>query len=129
MPRVALAYGDPHCRKVLAFWLRSVGYEVDLAATDDLPRALANGPRPELLLLDMDLPDGAAARAMTALGASSRSRRYPVLALTANGRPRCSGRAAQAIDGWLTKPCDFGDLALWLTRLVGPPLAHLVDRG
>ena len=62
--RIALVYKDPMTRKVLAFWLRYAGYDVALCRCDEAACDLANRVRPDLVLLDYDLPDGQGPRVL-----------------------------------------------------------------
>ena len=45
-------------RNVLAFWLRYAGYDVALCRCDEVACALAERVRPDLVLIDYDLPEG-----------------------------------------------------------------------
>jgi len=124
--RIALIYKDPLTRAVLAFWLRYAGYDVVLCRCDEAARALTKRVRPDLVLLDYDLADEQGPRLLAELRAAAELRGVPILALSATGAPPDGPDQAALASGWLTKPCDFGALSLWLVRLLGSPLRGFV---
>ena len=113
-------------RKVLAFWLRYAGYDVALCRCDESACMLARRVRPDLVLLDYDLPNGQGPRVLAELRAAQELGGVPILALSATGAPLERPDEIALASGWLTKPCDFGALSLWLVRLLGSPLRGFV---
>lgn len=70
----------------------------------DLARAL----KPDLILLDINLPEMDGWQVKAALQADPLTRAIPVAALTANARPEQARRgAAMGFVAWLTKPIDL----------------------
>jgi DNA-binding response OmpR family regulator len=125
LTRIALVYKDPMTRNVLAFWLRYAGYDVALCRYDEAACTLAERIRPDLVLIDYDLPEGHGPKVLAELRAAHALRGVPILVLAATGAPGGPDERALA-DGWLTKPCDVGALSVWLVRLLGSPLrSHL----
>jgi PAS domain S-box-containing protein len=81
--------------------------------------------RPELVLLDMQLPDFDGFEVLRRLRADPAAAGIPVVALSANAMPEDIRRALDAgmADYW-TKPLDFGAFMSQLARLFGPAPAR-----
>ena len=88
--------------------------------------ALAERVRPDLVLVDYDLPEGHGPKLLAELRAAEGLRGVPIVALAATGPPADQPDQTALADGWLTKPCDFGALSVWLVRLLGSPLRGYV---
>ena len=84
----------------------------------DLARAL----RPDVILLDIGLPDMDGYEVKARLDVDPLTRHVPVLALTAavSAPDRARGRAA-GFDAWLAKPLDLAALATALNTALGGP--------
>lgn len=84
----------------------------------DLARAL----RPDIILLDIGLPDMDGYEVKARLDVDPLTRHVPVLALTAavSAPDRARGRAA-GFDAWLAKPLDLAALAAALNMALGGP--------
>lgn len=84
----------------------------------DLARAL----RPDVILLDIGLPDMDGYEVKARLDVDPLTRHVPVLALTAavSAPDRARGRAA-GFDAWLAKPLDLAALAAALNTALGGP--------
>jgi DNA-binding NtrC family response regulator len=100
--------------------LNRAGHEVTCAYTLEQARALCAGPRPKLVLLDLQLPDGDGLDLLRALQADAPE--VPVIVITANGS---INRAVQAMRAgatdFLVKPFDEG-------RLINSVQNALADR-
>ncbi len=81
--------------------------------------ALAWSERPDLVLLDIQLPDMDGFEVLRRLRADPRSRRIPVLAVSANAMPADRERAVQAgFVNYVTKPIDMPRLLSLLDKLL-----------
>jgi CheY-like chemotaxis protein len=82
-----------------------------LAAADPgLGLQLAREHRPDLILLDINLPDMDGYEVLTRLRGDAATQHIPVIAVTANALPRDAIRAAAAnFDGYVTKPIDVSE--------------------
>jgi PAS domain S-box-containing protein len=83
--------------------------------------AQAQALRPDLVLLDMQLPDFDGHEVLRRLRADATTERIPVIAVSANAMPDDIQRALSAgmADYW-TKPLDFGAFMNALDRMFGP---------
>jgi PAS domain S-box-containing protein len=100
--------------------------DIELTVAGDGASGVAEAAalEPELILLDMQLPDFDGFEVMRRLRANPANARTPVIALSANAMPediRCA-LAAGLADYW-TKPLDFAAFMANLESLFGKPLA------
>lgn len=111
-PRVLVVDDDEDFLMLAAEVLADSGLEVSLARTagEALVRAI-NQP-PDVILLDIMLPDQDGLDALEALRAEPETRGIPVVACTALGQ-RDSGALLPSIgfDGMVTKPLDMRELS------------------
>jgi DNA-binding response OmpR family regulator len=115
---VLVAEDDPDISLLLRAVMTSLGHEAVLCRTGADVLAQAPGVRPDLLVLDVNLPgdlDGlGVARALREAGSTT-----PVLMLTAraSAQDRDAGLAAGA-DDYLAKPFDLDELISRVNRLL-----------
>lgn len=85
--------------------------------------------RPDLIFLDMHLPDGSGFTVIKALKADARTRQIPVIAVSADAMPEQIEAAMRAgFEGYLTKPVDYRTLNDTLMRQFEPKSLSLVGR-
>ncbi len=103
--------------KLVRELLEATGYRVIEAATGSQALDLARERRPDLVLMDIRLPDTDGVEALSRLRADDRTASIPVLAVTAQAmqgdRERC---LAAGFDGYLSKPIDVGQLLEAVSR-------------
>lgn len=91
--------------------LQATGYRTLEATTGRRAVELATQRRPDLVLMDIQLPDGDGVEALGRLRADQRTASIPVLAVTAQAmrgdRERFLGAG---FDGYLSKPVDIVEL-------------------
>ena len=91
--------------------LESSGYRTLEAETGELAVALTTEHRPDLVLMDIHLPDIDGVEALRRLRANERTASVPVLALTAQAMEGDRERfLAAGFDGYLSKPVNIMDL-------------------
>jgi PAS domain S-box-containing protein len=85
--------------------------------------ALAERQPPDLVLVDMQLPDIDGMAVLRALRSNPRTADIPCVVLSANATPADveAARAAGFSDYW-TKPIDFGQFLAGLARMLGRPV-------
>lgn len=91
------------------------------AHTAEIGLALAASQRPDIIVLDINLPGMDGVEAMRLLRADPRTHHIPVLALSANAMPKGISRAMEAgFRRYLTKPVDVGHLVAALRECLEP---------
>jgi len=86
---------------------------------------MARERRPDMILLDLHLPDLSGASVLQALMAAAETRDIPVVMLTADATPgQAEALLAAGARRYLTKPLDFGQLVEVITELLpsGEPI-------
>jgi CheY-like chemotaxis protein len=108
--RVLLVDDDDDARELCGEYLTMAGYEVVQAVNGADGVAAAIGKRPDVILMDLDMPVMGGLEAIRRLKADPRTMALPVIVLSASavlkhGSAACAGCATR-----LAKPCDLGDL-------------------
>lgn len=122
--RVLLAEDEPHIIELLSFLLSREGYVVETEMTGSGALARVLEAPPDLLILDVMLPEMNGFELMRRLRADPRGERVPVLMLTAKGQREDREAAARlAVDVFITKPFSNAELVDTVTRLVNGRVA------
>lgn len=107
-PTVLLIEDDPHIRRFLRASLVTQGYDLLEAGTGKEGLALAASRLPDLVLLDLGLPDMEGLEVINQLRAWSG---VPIIILSARGQERDKVANLDAgADDYLTKPFGIGEL-------------------
>ena len=97
--------------------LQVSGYRILEATTGERAIALAAEHGPDLVLMDIQLPDIDGLEALDRLKADERTAAVPVLALTAQAMEGDRERfLAAGFDGYLSKPVDVADFVATVRR-------------
>jgi two-component system cell cycle response regulator DivK len=97
--------------------LQASGYRTLEATTGESAVALAIDRGPDLVLMDIQLPDIDGVEALGRLRADERSASLPVLALTAQAMEGDRERfLAAGFDGYLSKPVNIADFITTVKR-------------
>ena len=135
MARILVIEDEPDIREVLGYNLRSAGHDVIPAERGKEGLTLAREQRPDLVLLDLMLPDVSGTEVCRAIKDDPSTRAMPVVVLTARNSEidRVVGFELGA-DDYVTKPFSVRELLLRiravLRRIVSRPVeANLVDFG
>ena len=97
--------------------LQAVGYRTLEATTGGQAVELATEHVPDLVLMDIQLPDMGGIEALDRLRAGGRTASLPVLALTAQAMEGDRERfLAAGFDGYLSKPVDVADFVATVKR-------------
>ena len=109
--RLLLIDDDARLAAMVGDYLRNAGYEVDVAATLAAGRERLHDNSYDALVLDLMLPDGDGLDFTRTLRSEARTRRLPLLMLTARGEPldRIVGLELGA-DDYLGKPFEAREL-------------------
>ena len=104
--RVLVAEDDAVNRHIVVKILTLEGYETLEAGDGRAAMALARAERPDLIMMDLGMPDIDGLEASRRLKADPRSADIPIIALTAYAMRGDEERARDAgCDGYLSKPC------------------------
>ena len=97
--------------------LRAAGYDTLEATTGEGAVTVAADNSPDLVLMDIQLPDIDGIEALGRLRADARTAAVPVLALTAQAMEGDRERfLAAGFDGYLSKPVNIPDLVASVER-------------
>lgn len=122
-PRILLIEDDPHIRRFLRASLETQGYELLEAENGRDGLALAASQSPDLVLLDLGLPDMEGLEIIRKLRSWSK---IPIIILSARGQEREKIINLDAgADDYLTKPFGVGELLARIRvalRRAGPAL-------
>jgi two-component system cell cycle response regulator DivK len=109
--RILLVEDNEKNMKLLRDVLRAAGYDTLEAWTGRQALELALGQKPDLVVMDIRLPDIDGLAALSRLRADGRTAAIPVLALTAQAMAGDRERfLAAGFDGYLSKPVNIAAL-------------------
>lgn len=113
MAKIVLVEDEPDLQSLLEFNLQEAGYGVVATALGEDALRLCRSERPDLLLLDLMLPDIAGTEVCRRLRADAELRQTPVIMLTARGEEidRVVGFEVGA-DDYVVKPFSVRELLL-----------------
>jgi two-component system, cell cycle response regulator DivK len=118
--KVLLVEDNELNRDMLSRRLQRRGYEVSLAVDGQHALEQAAAHRPDVILMDMDLPVLNGWDATRKLRADPEIRNIPVIALTAHALPADRERAMEAgCDAYQSKPIEFADLLSKIEQFSG----------
>ncbi len=108
MPKILLVEDDEANRDMLARRLQRRGYEVVFAVDGRQAISMAQSESPDLILMDLGLPEMDGWEATRILKADEGCRQIPIIALTAHAMSQDYEKARQSgCDDYDTKPVDF----------------------
>lgn len=122
-PTILIVEDDPQNRKLLSELLAVLRYPVLEAHDGEEGVELAFAHRPELILMDIQLPKKDGFEAVQILKADVRTRETPIWVLTAYAMPGDEARLRTCgCDQYITKPLDIPNLLARVEHLFGPTL-------
>ena len=108
---------DHQVREVLTYVLRRLGYDARTAPDGATALCLVRVSTPNLVLLDVDLPDGSGFEVCRVIKSSPDLASLPVVFCTGRDTPEDRHRATQAGGAdYIVKPFDLNELAECLRR-------------
>ncbi len=115
-------------RDMLRRRLSHRGYEVVMAVNGRQGIDMARGLHPDLILMDLSLPEIDGWQAVRILKSDAATDHIPVVALTAHAMLGDREKALEAgCDEYATKPVDLPLLIGMVERLTAPPSAPAVE--
>ena len=120
MPRLLIVDDDSDSREGYAEYFTYLGLDVLQATTGSEALDLAVREQPDIVVLDMALPEMDGCEVLACLRADDRTTDTPVIILSACVFPRDRERAIQAgCDLFVAKPCSPEDIFREVERLLG----------
>lgn len=108
MPKILLVEDNEMNRDMLSRRLQRKGYHILTAESAELGLSLASLELPDLILMDITLPEMDGWEAALRLKADENTRHIPVIALTARALVSDQAKAFEVgCDDYDTKPVDF----------------------
>ncbi len=119
MPKILVIEDNEWSRDMLVRRLERRGYQAISAADGRRGLALAREQSPDLIVMDMSLPEVDGWEATRRLKADAATRGIPIVALTAHAMASDRQKAMDAgCDDYHTKPVDFESLLRALEKLL-----------
>jgi two-component system, cell cycle response regulator DivK len=119
MPKVLLVEDDEMNRDMLSRRLQRKGFDVVIACDGLQSLDMAQGNSPDLILMDMSLPELSGWEAASRIKSNSALCSIPIIALTAHAMESDRQRALDAgCDDYDTKPIDLARLLDKMTKLL-----------
>lgn len=119
MPRVLVIDGDSAQRAELSAMLTGAGHEVEAAATAATGRLVARASRPDIVMLDLALPDEPGSAVCRAIRGDAQTSAAILLVLTASTEESARVEALEAgADDVVSRPFSKRELMLRLTALL-----------
>ena len=119
MPRILLVEDNEENRDALSLRLERRGFEVIMATDGKQGLAMARAEAPDVILLDMNLPEIDGWEVARALKDAEATRKIPIIALTAHAM---SGDREKAIgagcDDYHTKPAELTKLLVQIQTIL-----------
>jgi CheY-like chemotaxis protein len=111
MPRLLVVEDNEENRDALSRRLQRRGFEVLIAADGRIGLDMAKTEKPDLILMDMNMPELDGWEATRQIKADENIRHLPVIGLTAHAMPGDKERALEAgCTDYHTKPVEFAKL-------------------
>ncbi len=111
MPKILIVEDNPENWDMLARRLKRRGYEVVIAVDGVQAVAMSTSESPDLILMDMNLPELDGWEATRQIRAEPTTQHLPIIALTAHGMPTDRARSLEVgCDDHHTKPVELTTL-------------------
>jgi CheY-like chemotaxis protein len=119
MPKILIVEDNPENRDALSRRLERRGFEVILAVDGKVGVAMARTEKPDLILMDMNMPELDGWEATRQIKAAEESHAIPVIALTAHAMSGDRERALEAgCADYHTKPVELPKLLAQIEALL-----------
>jgi len=118
---VMVVEDDPQLAKMLRMYLQMEDFAVRMAATrDEINKALREPPRPDIVLLDVVLPDTDGFQILEKMRAHPAVKDVPIIMATAKATRESVLQGLQhGADGYVTKPYDVPVLLTAIKTVLG----------
>ena len=118
--KILLVEDNPVNRRLAVFLLRSQGYDVSEVATAEAAFEMIKAERPDLILMDLQLPGVDGLEATRKLKQEPTARDIPIVAVTSYAMKGDREKAHEAgCVGYITKPIDKATLIQMIADILG----------
>jgi CheY-like chemotaxis protein len=119
--KILIVEDHPACRDLLTFFLRNMGYETVEVETGDKAIACAATVQPDLIFIDLSLPDINGVEVTAALKRNTDTSHIPIVVISALPARIWGTKAKRAgAAAYLTKPASALELRQTIEKLTGP---------
>jgi two-component system cell cycle response regulator DivK len=119
MPKILIVEDNEENRDALSRRLQHRGFEIVMAADGKAGVAMAQTEKPDLVLMDMNMPELDGWEATRRIRAAPETQTLPVIALTSHAMAGDRDRALEAgCADYHTKPVDFPKLLTQIEALL-----------
>ncbi len=116
MAKILVVEDNPTNMKLAVLLLETAGHSVIIATDAEAGLALARTDRPDLILMDIQLPGMDGLEATAVLKRDEATRKIPVIALTALAMKGDEARIrAAGCDGYIAKPMRYQEFLATIT--------------
>ncbi len=121
MARILVVDDDPDILRIMCVTLKAMGHQVEEAVNGNQAVALAHSTHPDLIFMDLMMPEMDGYEATRLLKAEQSTAGIPVVALTAKAMrgDEEEGRRA-GMDAYVTKPFRISQVLETVQRFLGP---------
>ena len=117
--RILIVYNDPDIIKAISPILQARGYTVEVASGGVEGLGKAKSERPNLILLEAEIPDISGYDVCTQLGSDRTTRNIPVIMMSANGESNSVVKAsASGASDYIVKPFNLFTLLSKMRRFL-----------
>jgi two-component system, cell cycle response regulator DivK len=81
--KILIVEDDPDCREILTLYLKHMGYQTLVAGNGERSIACSLAEHPDLILIDLSLPDMSGLKAASIIKQNPDTSRIPIVAVTA----------------------------------------------
>ena len=116
--KILIVEDHPACRDLLAFFLRNMGYDTEEVENGDKAIACAATMQPDLIFIDLSLPDMNGVELTAVLKRNINTAHIPIVIISALPASLWSAKAVTAgASEYLTKPASALELRQTIERL------------
>jgi CheY-like chemotaxis protein len=129
LKRILLVDDYPDALEIWGLYLRSLGYDVQTAVDGLQAVELAQHTRPDIIVLDLELPGITGFEAAVRLRQSSQTSAIPLIAATGYSHVKQLDQARESgFDSIVVKPCEPAALVAEIERLLDRRAPQQEDR-
>jgi len=123
-PKILIVDDEPHMLRVTELSIKKGGYQIVIGRNGKEALELAAREKPNLIVMDVSMPEMDGLTALTQLKANPETAKIPVIMLTVRGQAMARQQAEQSGAAvYLTKPFSPSQLLVEVKRLLEPPAA------